>query len=256
MGTMRWLLIGCVVSAAPLHAQQLSGPAGSHTGIRLDLFGAPAPLPGDSTVAGVMQLRPASSKKAPGLAAVYSLLLPGMGELYAGDFSSGKYFLAAEGILWLTYAAFEIVGNDLRDDARTYAAAQAGLAAPVKDDQLYVDVGNFNSLADYNDKRLRDRELSRVYEPARGYAWQWDSEASRLAFRDQRVRSETMYNNRKFIAAGILINHVASAINAARAAIAHNSALDEALGDLRISGGLTGTPGVPAGIMLRIERGL
>ncbi len=254
MGTMRWLLIGCVVSAVPLYAQHLSAPAGSHTAIRLDLFAAS--LPRDSAAPGAMQAMTGSSKKAPGLAAVYSLLLPGMGELYAGDFSSGKYFLAAEGILWLTYAAFEVAGNDLRNDARTYAGAQAGLAAPVKDDQLYVDVGNFNSLADYNDKRLRDRELSRVYDPARGYAWQWDSEASRLAFRDQRVRSENMYNNRKFIAAGILINHVASAINAARAAIAHNSALDETLGDLRVSGGLTGFPGMPAGVVLRIERGL
>lgn len=254
MGTMRWLLIGCVVSAATLHAQHLPPPAASRTAIRLDLISATAPW--DSTTRGALPSVQATSKKAPGLAAVYSLLLPGMGELYAEDFSSGKYFLAAEGVLWLSYAAFEVVGNDLRDDARTYASAQAGLAAPVRDDQLYVDVGNFNSLADYNEKRLRDRELSRVYDPARGYAWQWNSEASRLAFRDQRVRSENMYNNRKFVAAGILINHVASAINAARAAIAHNSALDETLGDLRVSGGLSGFPGASPGIVLRIERGI
>ncbi len=43
----------------------------------------------------------APSKKSVGLAAIYSLLLPGMGELYAEGFSSGKYFLIAEGVLWL-----------------------------------------------------------------------------------------------------------------------------------------------------------
>ena len=255
MGTMRWVLIGCAVFAAPLHAQHDLHPVLSRTGVRHDLFGIPAAQYGDSAAGVVMQVRPGTSRKAPGLAAIYSLLLPGMGELYAGDFNSGKYFLAAEGVLWLTFAAFEIVGNDLRDDARMFAGAQARLTAPVLDDQLYVDVGNFNSLADYNDKRLRDREISRVYDPAHGYAWQWDSEASRLTFRDQRVRSETMYNNRKFIAAGILINHVASAINAARAAIVQNSALEDALGDLRITGGLTGAPGGTAAIVVRIERG-
>jgi hypothetical protein len=177
-----------------------------------------------------------------------------MGELYAGDFSSGKYFLAAEGVLWLTYAACDITGNSLRDDARTFADARAGLAAPRRDDQLYVDVGNFNSLADYNEKRLRDRELTRVYDPSQGYAWQWDSETSRLTFRDQRIRSESMYNARKFVVAGILVNHVASAINAARAAIAANSALDEALGDLRFSGGYVALPGARGSVVLKIER--
>ena len=256
MGTMRWILVGCAFFAAPLHAQPTSEPLNSRAGISLDLFGPLSRVPGDTTVAAPQQHGTEAGKKAPGLAAVYSLLLPGMGELYAGDFSSGKYFLAAEGVLWLTYAAFEISGDAMRDDARTFAAARAGLAAPVRDDQIYVDVGNFNSLADYNDKKLRDRELTLLYDPARGYAWQWDSETSRMTFRDQRVRSETMYNNRKFVAAGILINHVASAINAARAAIAHNSALDRALGDIRFSGGIVGPPGAPPVIVLRVERGI
>ena len=39
-------------------------------------------------------------KKNTGLAILYSALLPGMGELYAGDYSSGKYFTIADGVLW------------------------------------------------------------------------------------------------------------------------------------------------------------
>jgi hypothetical protein len=111
-------------------------------------------------------------------------------------------------------------------------------------------------VADYNDKKLRDREPSRLYDPALGYAWQWDSEAARLTFRDQRVRSETMYNNRKFVAAGILINHIASAINAARAAIMRNAAANDPLGDLRISAGVMGNPGAPHGVSVTLTKGL
>ncbi|MEW6510207.1 MAG: hypothetical protein AB1428_04540 [Bacteroidota bacterium] len=254
MATMRWILTGCAFLALPLHAENLpSGPAQTRAGICLDLFGLPAAV----AVNGDGMLPPtggAADRKTPGLAAIYSLILPGMGEVYTGDFGSGKYFLIAEGVLWITYAAFEISGNALRDDARVFASAHASLMAPVKDDQLYVDVGNFNSLAEYNDKKLRDRDLSRVYDPALGYAWQWDAEASRHAFREERIRGETMYNNRKFVVAAILVNHVASAINAARAAIAQNAAQDDALGDLRLGAEILGSPAAPHGVMLTVQR--
>jgi hypothetical protein len=178
-----------------------------------------------------------------------------MGELYAGDFSSGKYFLVSEGLLWLTYAAFEIYGNSVRDDARLYAVSNAGVSPAGKNDQFYVDVGNFLNVADYNDKKLRDRTPSLVYDPAAGYGWQWGSDSQRLTFRDLRVHSENMFNNQKFVAAAILINHVASAINAARAAIVHNAAARDLLGDLRVSASVLGDPAAPHGIMVTVSRG-
>jgi hypothetical protein len=178
-----------------------------------------------------------------------------MGELYAGDFSSGKYFLVSEGLLWLTYAAFEIYGNSVRTDARTFATANAGVNPAGKNDQFYVDVGNFMNVADYNDKKLRDRSPSLVYDPAAGYAWAWGSDAQRLTFRDLRVHSENMFNNKKFVGAALLINHVASAINAARAAIAHNSAIGSLLGDLHLSASATGDPAAPNGFMVTLSRG-
>jgi hypothetical protein len=45
------------------------------------------------------------------LAVLYSLLLPGMGELYAGNFSSGKYYLIADAGLWLGYGGFQYYGR-------------------------------------------------------------------------------------------------------------------------------------------------
>jgi hypothetical protein len=197
----------------------------------------------------------AGTRKAPALAAIYSLVLPGMGELYVGDFSSGKYFLLGEGLLWLTYAAFEVYGNSVRDDARLYAVSNAGVNPAGKSDQFYVDVGNFLTVADYNDKKLRDRTPSLVYDPAAGYGWAWGSNDQRVTFRDLRVHSENMFNNQKFVGAAILVNHVASAINAARAAIAHNAAAKDLLGDLRIGASVLGGPAAPHGIMITVSRG-
>jgi len=194
------------------------------------------------------------SKKSPGLAVLYSLLLPGMGELYADGFSSGKYFLIAEGVLWLGYAGMQIHADDLRNGSRSFAAAHAGVDATGKDDDFYVNVGNFMSLDEYNDKKLRDREPDKIYDPLAGYSWRWDSDVSRQTFRDQRINSENWYNGQKFVGAAIIINHIVSAINAARAAIAYNNAQSDALGSLQLSSRLLGAPGQPHGVLVTIAR--
>jgi hypothetical protein len=193
-------------------------------------------------------------KKSAGLAAVYSLVLPGMGELYAGGFDSGRYFLIADGLLWLTFAAFEVSGNYLQDDARAFAVSRAGIDPAGKDDQYYVDIGNFLDINEYNEKQLRDREPENLYDPAAGYGWAWDSDASRATYRDQRIESETMYNNKKFVVAGLIANRVASAINAVRSVIAHNDAIDEALGDLSLRADIMGGFSHAHGVMLTVTR--
>jgi hypothetical protein len=193
-------------------------------------------------------------RKSVGLAILSSLVVPGLGELYADGFSSGKYFLMAEGALWITYAAFEIHGNDLRDAARSYSSAHASVILAGKDDQFFVDVGNFASMDEYNDKRLRDREVSRLYTASAGQYWQWDTDAARLDFRSQRIASESAYNGRKFVVAAIVINHVVSAINAARAAIAHNRSLQESLGQLELSSRVLGGPGQEHGVLLTLTK--
>ena len=197
---------------------------------------------------------PASQKKSPGLAAVYSLLLPGMGELYVGSFSSGKYFLVAEGALWLTYAAFTVHGNSLQDDSRAYAISAAGIDPTAKDDQFYVDIGNFMTTEGYNDKKLRDREPELLYDRTQGFGWDWVSESARTTYKENRLSSETTYNNRKFIVAAIVINHLASAVNALRSAISHNKAVQQALGDLTFRADVVGGWTRPEGIVVKVSR--
>lgn len=248
MATLRWIVLVSLLCAVPMMAQHAAP-------LRPPLIEPNAVIVSERSVFDLQQSESAVEKKKVGLAAIYSLILPGMGELYAKGFSSGRYFLVAEGVCWLTYFSFDIYGNSLRDDARTYAVAHAGVNPAGKNDQFYVDVGNFLTTADYNDKKLRDRDPSLVYDASAGYAWRWDSDVDRLAFRDQRVSSENWYNNKKFVAAAILINHVASAINAARAAIAYNKGVDDALGDLRFGATVMGGFGNPHGVMLTIEKG-
>ncbi len=219
--------------------------------IRQDLFSASVPAVGLSAPS-LQGEEPAPKKKSPALAALLSLAVPGLGEHYAGDFGGGKYFVVAEGALWLTYATFHVYGNSLRDDARAFAAIHAGLNPAGKDDQFYVDVGNFINTQEFNDKRLQERSPERLYDAEAGYFWQWDSDANRAAFREKRISAETVLNNRKFVVAAIVVNHIVSAINAARLAISHNNALLESLGTVDVRADVMGGLANPHGIRLTL----
>jgi TM2 domain-containing membrane protein YozV len=254
MTRARWLIVVVTMVSVSLSLNAGEVPAGlrSRLAVQHHLFaGTTSPLP-PSLATDAPDDSP--QKKSVGLAVISSLILPGMGELYGGSLGTGKYFLIAEGVLWLTYATFGVYGDALRDDARAFAVARAGITTAGKNDQYYIDIGNFLDLNQYNDKKLRDREPSRLYDPAAGFWWAWDTDASRASYRNQRIASENMFNNQKFVLAALLINHVASAINAARSAISHNEQIAGQDQGLRLRADLLGVPGNPRGVMITLVK--
>jgi len=212
--------------------------------LRPDAAGAAVILPENVAV---------PAKKNQALAVVYSLLLPGMGELYAERFDNGKYSLVAEAALWLTYASFQQYGNWLQGDARSFASAHAGAVPSGKDDQFYVNLGNFSNVYDYNDKKLRDRNISEVYDPSQGYYWSWDSDVSRQRFRSLRISSDKVINNSRFVIGAIVVNHILSALNAARLVRQFNKNADEAFGTWQVEPNVIGGLGQVDGVRLTYD---
>ena len=155
------------------------------------------------------------------LAATLSLLVPGTGELYAGNFETGKYSFLAEGAIWITYAAFITHGNWIRRDARVFATEHAGASFTSKSDKFDVDMGNYLSIDDYNQAKLRSRDLDLLYTDA-SYQWSWDSDGNRVAFKNARIRSDQIYQNAKFVVAAAVVNRLFSAFSAGRAASVFN----------------------------------
>lgn len=191
-------------------------------------------------------------KKSSATAVLYSLLLPGMGELYADGFDEGRYSLIAEGGLWLTYLSFRQYGTWIQNDARNYASVHAGAATAGKDDQYFVNVGNFNDTYEYNEKQLRDRELVKVYNVNTGYYWKWDSDANRREYRAMRVSSERVLNNSQFVIATIVVNRIISAINAARLVREYNSRSTEEIGSWQLESSLLHSGLKPDGLWINI----
>ncbi|HEV8537466.1 MAG TPA: hypothetical protein VGR15_00970 [Bacteroidota bacterium] len=192
-------------------------------------------------------------KKNVSMAAIYSLLLPGMGELYVGEYGSGKYFTIAEAGLWIGWGGMQWYGSWLQNDARQFAVQHAGITTDEKDDQYYIDIGNSRSVYSYNDQVLRNGDVFKTYDPLSPYYWKWDTDASRGQYRQLRVSSDVVYNDSRFLLAAIGINHLISAINAGRLAISHNHAIDEA-STIDIHADVLGTLSRPNGIVISISK--
>ncbi len=172
----------------------------------------------------------APAKKSPFLGVLYSALLPGMGELYAGRFDRGIYPLIAEGALWLGVGGFSALGSWTRRDSRLFAEQFAGVNSAGKDDAYFSDIGNYQSVEEYNAAKLVERNLGALYpeDPAAGYSWKWRSDEDRRSYRDQRIRADELSNTVSFFVLGLIANRIWSAVESAIFVRKYNSELDQA----------------------------
>ncbi len=196
--------------------------------------------------------QPGDDTKSVSLAALYSFLLPGMGELYAGDYSFGKYLTIVEGGLIVTLLGFDRYANWLQDDARNFAVVHAGANIAGKDDTYFNALGDFDNVYAYNQEILRERDVN-TFDPNAGYYWQWDNSANRNTYRELKVSSDERFNDTRFVAAAIAVNHLISIVDAVRTAIRHNRNISQGNAfDLHadVIGGLSS----PKGIRLTLIR--
>lgn len=168
-------------------------------------------------------------KKNSGLAILYSLILPGMGELYADGYDSGIYFTFAEGVLWGTYIGVNVYANWQKDRYISYAQTNGGITTASKDDNYYATIGQYLNIADYNDEKAFERNFDEMYN-SNTYFWKWNTSEERKNYRDMWVSSEQSFNNLRFVVGALLLNRVVSAINAVRLVSKYNNKLKEEVG--------------------------
>lgn len=168
-------------------------------------------------------------KKSAGLAIVYSLLLPGMGELYADAYDSGVYFTIADGVLWGTYIGMNVYGNWQKDRYISYAETNADITTENKDDDYYATISEYLSIDQYNDQKAFERNFDEMYNTEQ-YFWKWNTSEERKTYRDMWVSSEQTLNDVRFVVWGLLLNRVVSAINAVRLVSRYNNNLNQEVG--------------------------
>ena len=165
-------------------------------------------------------------------AVFFSSMVPGTGQYYLGAKKRGTVFMVVDGLIWTTFAVFEIQGwlraREYKDFAETFAGAN-----PDKNGEKYYQrVADYLSSSDpggYNQQVRRtayelfpnpeDAEMREAYINARIYTgddeWEWDSESRRMQYRSIHRSSELAYRRAFYTVGLLLLNRFASAIDAA-----------------------------------------
>jgi len=194
-----------------------------------------------------------NEKKSVGLGIVYSLLLPGMGELYADSYGSGKYFTIADGILWGTLIGMSAYSGWQEDNYKTYAASNGDVINDgIKDEDFYANIGDYTSVYSYNDQKALERNFDEMYDEE-AYFWKWNTTDERRTYRDMWNSSEQANNNIRFVVGGLILNRIISAINAARLVSSYNSRLEEEV-SWNFSVGFMNQPNLPTSLSFNVQK--
>ena len=76
-----------------------------------------------------------------------------------------------------------------------------------------MDIGNYDSITDYNDEHLRNREMDDLYPDDKKWSWDWDTDANRKAFEKKRISSDQLKLAATFGIGALMVNHIVSAID-------------------------------------------
>ena len=191
--------------------------------------------------------------KSPGRALLYSAMLPGWGEFYAGARKRAVLFFGLEAAAWGFYFSWNGKGKDIEEDFRKVADEQwdaysyvdwrgstisrnssithalpcstflevaggEGISQcpEVEKQQYYELIGKYDQFVS-GWKDVEDRDGNLVQPTEIDSAENFVSE-QRLAYEDQRNDSNRFLKRATNVAGLILVNHVISAIDASRAA--------------------------------------
>jgi len=145
-----------------------------------------------------------------------SMLIPGLGEWRMGNKRAAKIFMGTELVMWISYLSTRGYINVLQNDLEAFAASRAGVNTAGKGDQYWIDVGQAESIYAFNESKLLDRDLNGRYEEGAGFDWQWQSEEDRTDYRQRRLDRLDWKRRSTFLAGGIVLNHLVSAVDVLR----------------------------------------
>lgn len=166
------------------------------------------------------------AKKNIAIAILYSALLPGMGELYANNYESGKYFTIADVALMGVYFGVNTYGDWKKENYKSFAKTYGGISLTSKNDDYFATIGNYKNIDQYNDEKALEQRFKEMFDKDM-MNWKWETETQRREYRGMWMSSQHAYNNLQFVVGAMLINRLGSIINAVRSVVAYNKNLSE-----------------------------
>jgi hypothetical protein len=175
---------------------------------------------------------------------LFSLALPGLGELRTGHRNRAIAHFAAEAAVWTAFIVFRVQGGLRKDDYIEYAEVYAGVQdAEGQSDDYYKELARFRRSdpgpLSYNELEVRatarslfpdDLEAQKRYieenEIRGALAWDWETVDNWRTYGLMRESSELSYQRSRFAIAGAVANRIASVLGLARARGPASSRID------------------------------
>lgn len=204
----------------------------------------------DAAPAGTPDARLAAptGRKNPALAGLLSALVPGAGQAYLGSQSAYGFF-GVEVVAWTAHFATKATGDAKEKEYKRYADAHWTF-------ERYRDQNSGPCTVDgHSDGGVQDSTLVMLYTTRRNdwyedigklsiYSCGWDAPGNRIKYRDMRHDSNTFLSHARTATSVILLNHLVSALLAARGAARHNVHLTRGLElDWKVTPSLAQTSG-------------
>jgi hypothetical protein len=155
-----------------------------------------------------------ASGPSPALAGFMSAMIPGTGQLAQGQ-ERGWLYLGIEAVAWFSFFALRNNGAQAEDDFQEFGDEHWTFA-------------RYDSVPGCANEEERER-LQDLYDNSRDefyedigrddvYACGWDDAVNRDAFRSVQDKSSDYYRTSRFVAGLAVVNHLVSAIDAAKSA--------------------------------------
>lgn len=170
--------------------------------------------------------RPAGYRS-PVKAAILSLAVPGAGQFYNGS-NTGYLFLGVEATGWIAWASLRSTGHDIEDRYKAYADRHWTFERYRDPNSGGCPTGGHSDggLQDSTLVYLHDNRPDDYYEDIGKldiYSCGWDAASNRSRYQDMRDESNSFLRNSRYALTMVFLNHLVSAVHAARGA-AHTNA--------------------------------
>ena len=143
-----------------------------------------------------------------------NIIIPGMGVPNIDRFDKiKKNYLLREVLIWGVLFSSNQNRDMYNDNYINYGISYANTNVDSFNFQYAINVGDYDSMSDYNNAMLGRRLADKVYPQDEGYDWNWKSSKDRLKYRDMLRTSRDLDKIGDFAIAGLIIHRIVALIN-------------------------------------------
>ena len=145
---------------------------------------------------------------------IKNIVIPGLGMPNTEKYQKiKKQYLLREVVLWGSLFSSRRSSDVYSNNYINYGIDYSDTDVSDFNYQYAINVGDYNSMSEYNDAMLRRRLPDKLYPQDEDYDWNWEAPSNRLKYRNMLRTSRDLDKLGDFAIAGLLIHRIVGIIN-------------------------------------------